>query len=112
MCARRPAFTGPPVAATALPAFNFMALFDKKLAFKLVESRFDEISKKVDETTGIPKPMQATLYGLFKQAVEGNAPNGPGLFGNHEKWESWFSCQDMDKLQAMQKYINIALKCV
>lgn len=111
VCGRRPG-RGLCVAAAVMPAFNVRALFDRKLAFALVETQFEELTVEVEKATGIPKPMQYKLYGLFKQAVDGDAPSGPGLFGNKKKHEQWTAVEGMEKLQAMQKYINLALKYV
>jgi acyl-CoA-binding protein len=113
-CARRPAaFAGPPVAATAVPAFDVLALFDRGRALKLVEAHFDEVVQRVEDATGIPAGVQTQLYGLFKQAVAGNASGGgPGLFGNKQKWSAWEGNAGLSKREAMQKYIKLALQYV
>jgi acyl-CoA-binding protein len=59
------------------------------------------------------RPDDATLlelYGLFKQATEGDVnTTRPGLldFRGRAKWDAWQSRQGLTRTQAMQKYVAL-----
>jgi acyl-CoA-binding protein len=82
---------------------------DPKKAEEAVEARFNEIAERVERATGIPKQTQRELYGLFMQAVKGNAAGGPGLFSSRRRFEAWKSNVDMPKVRQCSSYFFILL---
>jgi len=50
-----------------------------------------------------------TLYGLYKQITQGNCttPQPWAVQVEHRaRWDAWFACSNMNKNEAMQKYIQ------
>lgn len=110
-CARRPAFA--PTPTVIVPAFDVFSLFDKGRAEKLLTGRFQDIVARVEKTHGIPPGTVNALYGLYQQATQGDATgSGPGLFGNKKKWAEWVACAGLTNVDAMQKYIKIAMSFI
>ena len=51
------------------------------------------------------------LYGLYKQATEGNCNTSqPWVFQikEYSKWNAWTKRKDMNNLDATKRYINVA----
>lgn len=54
--------------------------------------------------------MLLKLYGLYKQATEGdNATHRPGFsdMRGRTKWSAWSECKGLSKEDAMQRYIDL-----
>eukprot|EP00030_Apusomonadida_sp_AF-17_P000645 a175495_834.p1 GENE.a175495_834~~a175495_834.p1 ORF type:complete len:103 (+),score=48.63 a175495_834:39-311(+) len=79
-----------------------------------IEERFRAVCEEV--RTGPPRESsnedKLILYGLFKQATEGDArqEDKPGMFAAYSekgyKWDAWNKNKGMTKETAMQSYID------
>jgi diazepam-binding inhibitor (GABA receptor modulating acyl-CoA-binding protein) len=79
-----------------------MALKDK---FKEAQDRVQKLSQRPSN------PQLLELYGLFKQATEGDvAGSRPGLLDlkGRAKFDAWASRKGLSKDQAMKKYVAAA----
>ena len=74
-----------------------------------LEIRFKNSCLLATELSGLSKHDECLLYGLRKQAEEGdNYTPTPWLFNNSErsKWEAWNKQQGKTKIMAKYDYIN------
>jgi acyl-CoA-binding protein len=69
-------------------------------------NKYSEIVKNFEDVTNDDK---LYLYSHYKQSIIGNNINDkPSIFNRieMEKWKAWNNLIDMDKEDAMKKYIN------
>ena len=81
----------------------------------MINELFEQAKKDVELLTERPSnETLLSLYGLFKQATEGdntnNPPENPFDFVSKAKFESWLALQGKTKEDAMQEYINLVQK--
>ena len=70
---------------------------------------FEKACNEIKKCKNINNETLLILYGLYKQAKEGNCniskPNFLDIKGQ-SKWEAWDGNKDMDKDVAMRRYIR------
>ncbi|MCA9523068.1 MAG: acyl-CoA-binding protein [Myxococcales bacterium] len=73
--------------------------------FDQARSRLDASKRSVDVTT------QLELYGLYKQATEGDVQGSrPGALNikARAKWDAWATRKGMSASEAQQAYVDLA----
>ena len=77
-----------------------------------LKDKFKEAQDRVQKLSQRPSNEQLLeLYGLFKQATEGDATGSrPGLLDlkGRAKFDAWASRKGLSKDQAMKKYVALA----
>lgn len=76
-------------------------------AFTAAIERANALTSRPDNTALLQ------LYGLYKQATEGdNATPRPGFTDMRErtKWTAWTECKGLSKEDAMQRYIDLVTR--
>ena len=78
---------------------------------KPIQDRFNAAKTRVEKLTARPSNEQLlALYGLYKQATEGDASGSrPGLFDlkGRAKFDAWSGRKGLKPEQAMQKYVEL-----
>lgn len=75
-------------------------------------TRFEDAVAQIQSAEGDYKPsndMKLKMYGLFKQATEGDVgTKKPGAFDmvGRAKWNAWKEMQGLSAEQAMQAYVD------
>lgn len=76
-----------------------------------VEDQFEEAQIKLKTLTERPSNQELlSIYGLFKQATEGdNTTKKPGVFDmkGQFKWQAWKDLEGTSVQDACQKYIDL-----
>ena len=79
-----------------------------------LSAKFEELAEKVRGKPPTERADQEALYGLFKQAKEGDAKDEdcPYVFNvtARAKWDAWAKHKGTSKDAAMQQYIDFAEK--
>ncbi|KAJ2825912.1 hypothetical protein GGI24_003039 [Coemansia furcata] len=90
---------------------------DKKKLSKEDLEIFEKFEKAAEDAKKLPnnvsKEDQLSLYGLFKQALEGkNTKTRPGMleFKEKAKYDAWLEHGDMSKKDAQKKYVDLVAK--
>lgn len=74
-----------------------------------IKTDFEKACNDVKSLTGLDNDTLLVLYGLFKQANEGNCNTSKPSFidpKGQAKWTAWNENKDMDKQTAMRRYIR------
>lgn len=72
-----------------------------------IKAEFEKSCNDIKSVTGLDNETLLNLYGLYKQALEGNCNTSkPGFFDpkGQAKWTAWSDNKDMDSLTAMRRY--------
>jgi acyl-CoA-binding protein len=76
-----------------------------------LQRRFEQAARDVQALPGRPdNAVLLRLYGLYKQATAGdNTGPKPGFFDvvGNAKHEAWAQLHDMDRAEAMQRYVDL-----
>lgn len=76
-----------------------------------VEDQFEEAQIKLKSLTERPSNQELlSIYGLFKQATEGdNTTKKPGMFDmkGQFKWQAWKDLEGTSIQDACQKYVDL-----
>jgi acyl-CoA-binding protein len=86
---------------------------EDRMAKSALEQRFDELVSRIrslpdDGAAQPPAALKLELYGLFRQARDGDAPKkAPGGFNflGGLKHSAWLANQGMAREEAMRRYI-------
>lgn len=76
-------------------------------------SAFEKAAEDVKQLKNISDENKLKLYGLYKQATNGNNTKAKPYFWNAielAKWNSWNSFKDMSKESAENKYVELVLE--
>ena len=74
---------------------------------------FDDAVAKSKTLPTQPTDIQLQLYGLYKQASEGDVEGArPGMLDvkARAKWDAWNKCKGMEEDYATEKYIELVDK--
>jgi diazepam-binding inhibitor (GABA receptor modulating acyl-CoA-binding protein) len=74
-----------------------------------VKAEFEKACEEIKSASNLDNETLLCLYGLYKQACEGNCntpkPNFYDLKGI-AKWSAWYENEGMDKVTAMRRYVR------
>lgn len=79
----------------------------------LIEAFTDAIERSNALKSRPDNTVLLQLYGLYKQATEGdNATPRPGFtdMRGRTKWNAWTECKGLSKEDAMQRYIDLVTR--
>jgi diazepam-binding inhibitor (GABA receptor modulating acyl-CoA-binding protein) len=68
---------------------------------------FEKACSDIKNVSGLDNDTMLNLYGLYKQALEGNCnTDKPGFFDprGQAKWSAWDENKGMDSITAMRRY--------
>ena len=71
---------------------------------------FDDAKARVQRITRVGQEQQLQLYGLYKQATEGDVKGArPGMldFKGRAKYDAWSTCKGKSKDEAKQAYVTL-----
>ena len=74
-----------------------------------VKAEFEKACENIKLAQNLDNETLLSLYGLYKQACEGDCNiTKPGFFDlkGNAKWSSWNENLGMDKLTAMRRYVR------
>lgn len=72
-----------------------------------IKQDFEKACNNIKSATDLDNETLLTLYGLYKQAIEGDCNTSkPGFFDpkGQAKWTAWSENKGMDTLTAMRRY--------
>jgi diazepam-binding inhibitor (GABA receptor modulating acyl-CoA-binding protein) len=77
-----------------------------------LQEQFDAAAEKARHTSGVSNDTKKQIYGLFKQATEGDLPKDkprPGLFdpSGRAKYDGWKALNSVTKEDAMTQYVAL-----
>ena len=75
-----------------------------------IQGQFEQAVTRSRELPDQPNEVLLDLYGLYKQATEGDVSgDAPGMFdfAGRAKHEAWSSREGMAKEEAMQSYVEL-----
>lgn len=75
------------------------------------QDAFAEAQERVKKLSRRPSNQQLLqLYGLFKQATQGDATGSrPGMLDpvGRAKWDAWAACQGTSREEAKRRYVSL-----
>ena len=82
------------------------------MSFCSVQSDFDTYAQKIrDAKPNLSNDQKSQVYGLFKQAKEGdNTADKPGMMSGFEargKWDAWEAQKGKSKEDAAAEYVEL-----
>lgn len=93
---------------------NYIYCIKVQNTMATLQEQFEQAQKDVKTLTSRPSNEDLlSLYGLFKQATDGdNDTKKPGMFDikGQFKWEAWNTLKGKSPEEAMQNYINLVHK--
>lgn len=75
-----------------------------------VQEQFEAAAEKVKGFNDVSNDEKLQLYGLYKQAKEGDVTGDrPGMFNptGKAKWDAWKKVEGTSKEDAMKKYVEL-----
>ena len=76
---------------------------------KEIKSDFEQACINIKQVSNLENEILLELYGLYKQALEGDCNiNKPGFFDlkAQAKWTAWNDNKGLDSLTAMRRYVR------
>ena len=74
-----------------------------------IKVEFDKACEDIKSVSNLDNESLLNLYGLYKQACEGDCNTSkPGFFDlkGSAKWNAWNENSGMDKVTAMRRYVR------
>jgi len=74
-----------------------------------IKAEFEKSCEDIKSATNLDNDTLLSLYGLYKQACEGDCNTAkPGFFDlkGSAKWTAWKENAGMDKVTAMRRYVR------
>jgi diazepam-binding inhibitor (GABA receptor modulating acyl-CoA-binding protein) len=80
-----------------------------------IKAEFEKACEDIKSASNLDNDTLLNLYGLYKQALEGDCNiSKPGFFDlkGNAKWSAWNDNLGMDKSTAMRRYVRKVKSCL